>query len=1204
MTAVPMGSSPEITGLDVLELDAGRRAQARACIAALEIVQAEVEGARLLLGQWGPPGHDALALAEQLSGPLPEGLAETFEGLQMLRTEEAGLEEQTAERQRRSASLTSQLLELERECTEALGRAERQRTELAALVVAASRVMAAKRDLDDAKARREKQRSSGLGGLWQAVSGRTSALQRELDRCHLLVTEAQSKYQAQANEMPDAPRPEDLQRRRNEVAAAALQAAQTFQARRQELLDLNAEEERTLCIRREQVQEQAFTLKQRWMSYHTRHGFPQEPAVWAAVWARREEGTKLWARALQAREATAHQMQLLADLWAGWPPSCQTVQAVQAVIEVSETRERTLRIQMERMAHEALAVEQRRSRLRLDLLDHLGARCKLLQTHAPCLSAEEGAVPDLTGNAVELPDSPAAAGNRENTPPPQNLPLLPTASPDAALHTKPISPAADEMAAAHSGNQRTEGQASSRFKVQPQVGAAKMRLSEVVGEEEPGLVSLLSGEIREPTPALTTDLSSAALAAQAARIQMDEAVPGKGDERAGPSQGGTPEATCLPVAAPTPGLTPSLNSEELVRAQRLLHQHSAAAAQEAMCLEGLQDWAGEDLDGLKLGELVSRPLPEVLDAALEEWSDLQIRWAAQPGARRQEMEQAVHAEKERAAARLSPLRELQLAGREQIIAEHELALSDDQDSVRGQRSRHRLQRRLEAAQDAYQARGRALGMTPVPPPREIEPLIRCEERLFRDRLQPLESEWHRIVATMGKETAEGRRSGQATEARRRRHAKTWAALHQSLGVPQRPERWAALWANRVRGQTLWAQWQRARLSRQQHEAEMAALWSLWPPEARNIDQLRKVVGHAGTAGRPSAERTPPGTTPASAHKTPWGQPRRPHPRSSGYVEPGRHLPLTPSVPALPLPSPAIPLSPEEKKPGPTRPAPQREKAAPPALPVPGPVMPLSVPTRPPAVPLPSAVSPGLPQARPVPPLPASAQPVSAPLPDLPPRLVPVATVLQPAITLPTVLPGAPPSPAPSLTPPLPAPGRLLPTMPLPDRRPRGETLWPPHHGGSPARISQREKAVRVAARISEDYSWHRGFVLLADTLDRSNWGQLRERIEEEIARGMTPEEFELVLQLRAYWHDQTHFQSPYTSRYDSMPWGLALELIRRCSGIPCLEEMTILIERCHEHTRQPRYAHLYAFSQRLGVLLDAADPGIDLDYWLCTQEGR
>lgn len=141
-------------------------------------------------------------------------------------------------------------------------------------------------------------------------------------------------------------------------------------------------------------------------------------------------------------------------------------------------------------------------------------------------------------------------------------------------------------------------------------------------------------------------------------------------------------------------------------------------------------------------------------------------------------------------------------------------------------------------------------------------------------------------------------------------------------------------------------------------------------------------------------------------------------------------------------------------------------------------------------------------------------------------------------------------------------------------------------------------------RIADQYSWARGFAQLADSLDRGNWGQLRTRIEAEIARGMTPEEFELVLQMRAYWHEQTHFQSPYTARYDSMPWSLALSLIRRSAGVPCIEEMTSLIERLYDHAAQSPFRRMPAFAQRLGALLETADPDLDIEFWLGVQEAR
>ncbi|MCD0162511.1 hypothetical protein IHN63_14535 [Deinococcus sp. 6YEL10] len=155
------------------------------------------------------------------------------------------------------------------------------------------------------------------------------------------------------------------------------------------------------------------------------------------------------------------------------------------------------------------------------------------------------------------------------------------------------------------------------------------------------------------------------------------------------------------------------------------------------------------------------------------------------------------------------------------------------------------------------------------------------------------------------------------------------------------------------------------------------------------------------------------------------------------------------------------------------------------------------------------------------------------------------------------------------------------------------------------RLTRRQRAEREAVRISDQYDWEQGFHLIADALDRDRWGQLRESIEREIARGMTPDEFELLLQLRAYWHDQTHYQSPYTARYDSLPWSLGLALIRRCSGVPCLDEMILLLERLYEYAQvacSPR--SLPAFSQRLGAILDQADPDVDLDYWLSTREGR
>ncbi|MPY67719.1 hypothetical protein F8S09_13685 [Deinococcus sp. SDU3-2] len=179
------------------------------------------------------------------------------------------------------------------------------------------------------------------------------------------------------------------------------------------------------------------------------------------------------------------------------------------------------------------------------------------------------------------------------------------------------------------------------------------------------------------------------------------------------------------------------------------------------------------------------------------------------------------------------------------------------------------------------------------------------------------------------------------------------------------------------------------------------------------------------------------------------------------------------------------------------------------------------------------------------------------------------------------------------------PGPVLPGQARSPDPARPEPLLPP------GRLTRRQRAEREAVRISEQYHWKRGFLALADALDRENWGKLRESIEREIECGMTPEEFELMLQLRAYWHEQIHFRSPYTSRYDSLPWGLGLALIRRSAGVPCLDEMIILIERLYEYAEVAcSKRSLPAFAQRLGAILDRADPDVDLEYWLCAQEAR
>lgn len=483
----------------------------------------------------------------------------------------------------------------------------------------------------------------------------------------------------------------------------------------------------------------------------------------------------------------------------------------------------------------------------------------------------------------------------------------------------------------------------------------------------------------------------------------------------------------------------------------------------------------------------------------------------------------------------------------------------------------------------------------------------------------------------------------------------WSELRRTLGVPAHPRDWQRLWEGRAKAQALWIQWKQAQERMGQLEAEMAPLWSGWPLPEQNAAALRLALerveagagpgpvqpapvsrsgGAAPSKWLPTASPVPPPPmpgrrgeparpTPSAEHPAPAPVPRPPLP---GQAAPSR----SPSAPRLSQSPPSPPTSnpPGSVPPQPSigagldaegwsRSLPGPAKAQP-VLPVPPPVhgrptpvvnLPLSGPPLPgvavPPKPTATAHNPGpsLAGASAFPPVPVTVTAPSPraelPAPPLQGRSGPPSTPL-----LASPLPGVarPPVSVPPL-PPTPQrirmPGPVLPGQARSPDPATPEPLLPP------GRLTRRQRAVRVAVRIGEQYNWQRGFKLLADALDQERWGQLRESIEREIAQGMTPEEFELMLQLRAYWHEQTHFQSPYTSRYDSLPWSLGLALIRRSAGVPCLDEMIILLDRLYEYAEVACSKRaLPAFAQRLGAILDWADPDVDLEYWLCAQEAR
>lgn len=587
-----------------------------------------------------------------------------------------------------------------------------------------------------------------------------------------------------------------------------------------------------------------------------------------------------------------------------------------------------------------------------------------------------------------------------------------------------------------------------------------------------------------------------------------------------------------PVSPATPlSKTPTLTADQVAAARSMLLRHASAAAEAAMCLEALEEWAAPQRNALQLAALVSQPLPAHLVETFALWN-------------------------------------------------------------------------------------------------------RARQVATADRTDPaIQEEYERLEL---------------------RWSTAWTELRRTHGLPADPGEGNRLWLTRAKAQRLWNMWEQAQERIHQQEILMTPFWAEWPLEQQNVNALRQIVGALETQAKPVSPVSPPArpvltsaprhgsfTIPvpvpkpsvpnanmASVQGSPLPSPLKPALPGQGQKakqqvnqgpSPTRHKPAKGSGADVPLTSAVsgkvkVPhQEPSLSSAGSTVPAQPNEPQKSSTVKLPPPPIPQSSPAHATAMPPITIPSPLQVKARDVPPpnlqalpqipgsaplsataLPASDWPVSEPsrpIPLRPPVPVP----------LPTSPLGEPKQTEPARTPVVPV---RLPSPALPGR---GRAAPIPAHEEPllPRRLTSRQRAEREAVRISEQYNWARGFVLLADALDRERWGQLRESIEREIALGMTPDEFELVLQLRSYWHDQIHYQSPYSSRYDSLPWALALRLIRQCAGVPCFDEMTLLIERFFDYAERRCSRRDYpAFSQRLGFILLEIDTNIDLDYWLCTREAQ
>lgn len=1223
---------------------------------------------RAALHGWAGPDVAFAGLSLLASAELPGEVAAAVRSRQDTERRVAALQRELEERQVERAQWTSGDAALQAQLA-AHAREEAVVQALAALCPAAERLNTVRARLAQALTRQAAQQGRGLATLWSAVSGQAGALQREVDQARADEGVALLAYESCARQrgvlpVPDpADVPGRVAREQARLNARRQDLARQRQAAQTALRALDDQDEGTRAALHA-LRQQAASV---WTAAQQGYALPTWDR-WADLWRRRGDARLLWERHADAechlQEATRALEVHLETFPAHLRDPAEVTRQFEALHEAAAARlqaarERAEALELARIREEqAQREETQRRQAELAVLDvllrrlaHLTRASQQAEDAVRAQPPPQDALPDLPS---AVPDSPAGARERlvalvagpqstapqlqsvePSTPPAVPGAHLPLESPaDRAVVQIPAPdgqagvPALgeDERAAARALLVRHAAlaaqiamclEALEDWAGPGVTGGDALRLAEQVSQLSPADAQDLVAVHRSADAPVTPehwhrlwsqrDRGSALrrrwLDARAAITALEDQMASlwaawpagarhvaalrQATETATPAAPATTSPILLrPLPPPAPGApatphspwspqplwreaatpssppvrlpapaapgtpagpwaTPRLTPGQMPVARALLARFDSLGEQERRTLDALAAWAGPGLNGPRLAALVSGPLPGEITQALEAWTRTREAPASHAPPERARIGAAVQAEKDRSAAVLGPLRQLQVHAEAVIQAEHALA------GARGP-ALPRIERRLQDARATYAAQAATLGFVTVPPPRRIAILIQDELITFNRRLQPLDAQWKALLD----------RPEPAPPALPGRWKRAWAAVSGRYGLPLHPDTWErSIWLRRAEGERLWTELQDVRRQRQAAQEDLTALCSTWPAGARTVDSLRQAAGGV-SAPSPAPLPTPP---PTPAPRTPLG------PTASARPVPGPVPTARRAAPGpVPRPAPLPPVTPD-LQPGPAA-IPQTARAVmPPVIPAPLPPAPLA-----PAA-LPSAAV-----------APVSGRPSS----------------VTPPMTPPAPLPPAPRPPAgPSSSRPVPLP--LLPPahgVPRPVTRPPApETRGEPSTG----RLTRRQRAEREAVRISDQYDWEKGFHLIADALDRDRWGQLRESIEREIALGMTPDEFELLLQLRAYWHDQTHYQSPYTARYDSLPWGLGIALIRRCAGVPCLDDMILLLERLYEYAQvacSPR--SLPAFSQRLGAILDRADPDVDLDYWLSTREDR
>jgi len=146
-------------------------------------------------------------------------------------------------------------------------------------------------------------------------------------------------------------------------------------------------------------------------------------------------------------------------------------------------------------------------------------------------------------------------------------------------------------------------------------------------------------------------------------------------------------------------------------------------------------------------------------------------------------------------------------------------------------------------------------------------------------------------------------------------------------------------------------------------------------------------------------------------------------------------------------------------------------------------------------------------------------------------------------------------------------------------------------------LSRRDRARQIAIEVGGAHGWDTaGIALLTEVFYQHWWSMARRSMERELEAGMSPEELELAMEIRAFWRDRPEFSIDFhgfrseqsSPRYSNISWPLALALARAWPGYPDPEEIGLFLDEQYDrwYCSRPLRRKFTSFLHYLYVLVE------------------